>query len=99
MAIAFELDPRALSGGLPQLTWGPGVSATNRLIPDLAFDPAAAGRIRQFTVQASAGEGEAPRFATIEIIADSKSDRYYLWYLLPMTMIFGLLVIRKLWNP
>jgi hypothetical protein len=100
MTIAFELDPRALSGGLPVLTWGPGVAATNRLLPALAFAPDSSARLRQFTLQAAAPNGgEAPRFATIAIIADSKADRYYLWYLLPMAMIFGLLVIRKLWKP
>ncbi len=98
MRFAFELDPRTLSGGLPLLAWGPEIAATNRLVPELAFAPAAAERLRQFTVQAAAPEGNAPQFATIEIIADSKADRYYLWYLLPMVMIFGLLIVRKLWK-
>lgn len=96
MRVAFEFDPRALSGGLPLLSYGPESAATNRLVPEIAVPPDAAGRIRSFTV--SAGGTDQPRFATIEIIADSQADTYYLWYLLPMVVIFALLIIRKKWK-
>lgn len=98
LRIAFELDPRVLAKGLPVLTWGTGVSATNRSVPTLVYAPAAAGGIRGFTAQRAAPAADAARFATIEIIADSHADRYYLWYLLPMGLIFTLLVIRKRWS-
>ena len=99
MRIAFELDPRALAAGLPVLAWGPDVAASNRALPELVFSTDSAARIRSFTVQKPApGGAEAARFATIEIIADSHADRYYLWYLLPMVMILALLVVRKRWN-
>jgi hypothetical protein len=101
LRIAFEFDPASLAKGLPRLVWGPECNASNRLEATLLFTPEAAGRVRPFTLQAEAASAadEAAQFVTIEIIADSKADRYYLWYLLPMGLIFTLLIVRKKWNP
>ncbi len=99
MRVAFELDPLTLTAGLPVLTWGAAVAASNSAVPELVFPPDLAARIRSFSTAPDAGGPESASFATIEIIADSQADRYYLWYLLPMAMIFVLLAIRKRCNP
>lgn len=100
LRIAFEFDPASLANGLPRLVWGPEVSVSNRVETAIWFAPEAAGRVRSFTLQeaTATAEDEAAQFATIEIIADSNADHYYLWYLLPMGMIFTLLLIRKQWT-
>ncbi len=100
LTAAFEIDPRTLASGPPRIEWGPGVAGEVRPVAAITFPPGAGARIRVF----AAGDGAAPpsgdasHFATIDIIADSHADAYYLWYLLPMAVVFTLLIIRKRWT-
>jgi len=99
LTVAFELDPRTLVGGPPRFEWGEDVHADPHAVAALSFPPQAASRIRVFAPDAGeAAPDAAQQFATIDIIADSHADRYYLWYLLPMAVIFALLIARKRWT-
>jgi len=96
LRVAFELPVAALAAGLPRLAWGQEVHARNSLVDRLVIADKDRARLRTFVPQAedSAGASE-PQLASVEIIADSNADRYYLWYLLPVAVLFGLLAARK----
>lgn len=98
MRIAFELPAESLARGLPRLEWGADVTNVTRLVDRFVL-PAAAmpAAVRTFTIAAAAGSAPEgpPQFATLEVIADSRADTYYLWYLLPIAMVFALLAVRK----
>ncbi len=99
LVAAFEFDPQMLSAGPLRLEWGPAVKSVFTSVPVLTFPPASAARIRPFSLFPPGADQVAPsQFATLEIIADSHADHYYLWYLLPMAVIFILLAVRKKWN-
>ena len=99
LTFAFELDARTLAKGQPRAEWGPEVRGTVRQVESLSFPTNAASRLHAFTPDAgNAVPADAAQFATIEIIADSNADKYFLWYLLPMAVIFVLLIIRKRWT-
>ena len=94
--VAFELPVAALAAGLPRLAWGPDVNASNRVVARLSLAARDRPRLRTFTAQADTPAGRSePQFAAVEVIADSQADRYYLWYLLPVAVLFGLLAARK----
>lgn len=99
VTLAFELDPRTLAKGNPSAEWGPEVQGNISLVDAISFPENAFKQIQAFTPDAGGSStAEATQFATIEIIADSQADKYYLWYLLPMGVIFVLLLIRKRWT-
>ena len=100
MTLAFELDPASLQAGPPRIEWGPGVVRSNREVPLLAFPPDAVNRLRRFLpAPMDSPPQEETQLATIAIIADSRADIYFWWYLLPMAVVFGLLAVKKLWTP
>jgi hypothetical protein len=76
-----------------ELKWGPEVSATNSRVERLFLDPDLCDRYR--ALRAAPAGGEDSTTASIVIIADSSADYHFLWYLLPMAMIFALLTVRK----
>lgn len=99
LTFAFELDARTLAKGQPRAEWGPDVRGVIRPVDALSFPTNAASRLHGFAPDAGdAAPSAAAQFATIEIIADSNADSYFLWYLLPMAVIFVLLIIRKRWT-
>ena len=99
LTFAFELDARTLAKGPPRAEWGKNVRGTIREVASLSFPTNAASRLHAFATDAGdAVPADAAQFATIEIIADSNADKYYLWYLLPMAVIFVLLILRKRWT-
>jgi len=100
VTLAFELDPASLEAGPPRIEWGPGVVRSNREVPRLSFPPDAVNRLRRFRPEPmEAPIQEETQLATIAIIADSRADIYFWWYLLPMAVVFGLLAVKKLWTP
>jgi hypothetical protein len=99
LTFAFELDARTLAKGSPRAEWGPDVRGAIRPVDSLSFPTNAASRLHGFTPDAGdAAPSDAAQFATIEIIADSNADKCFLWYLLPMAVIFVLLILRKRWT-
>lgn len=99
LTLAFELDPRTLAKGNPRAEWGADVQGTIQDVAVISFPEHATNRLHTFTPDDGGAPAADPtQFATIEIIADSQADKYYLWYLLPMVVIFVLLIIRKRWT-
>jgi hypothetical protein len=95
---AFEISGEALAAGPPKLEWGADVSADNIMVDRILIDGARRERYKTFTVEECAsGEGYNPQVAELEVIVDPKADYYYLWYLLPMGVVFGLLALRKIY--
>jgi hypothetical protein len=76
------------------LKWGPEVSATNSRVERLRLDPALRDSYR--ALRAAPADGEEGTTASIVVIVDSSADYHFLWYLVPMALIFALLTIRKL---
>jgi hypothetical protein len=75
------------------LRWGPGVRAENSQVDRIRLDPALTDAYRGLKPAAGAGPGSA---GTITVIADSSADYHFLWYLVPIGLIFVLLTVRKL---
>jgi hypothetical protein len=96
MRIAFIIDEKVLESGTLRLEWGPDVSGPNREVDGIAIYSGDTGRYRAFSVEEKpSGDDGSSYVATLEVIVDDYADIYYLWYLLPMVLIFGLLLVRK----
>jgi hypothetical protein len=74
------------------LRWGPDVRADNTKIEKISADGARRDLYRSLRPRS----GAASSVATLEVIADSSAEYHFLWYLLPMALVFGLLLLRKL---
>ncbi|MCX7703513.1 MAG: hypothetical protein N2234_05375 [Planctomycetota bacterium] len=95
--LAFKVSKEALSSGSLRLAWGDDVSATNSEVERLRINAAHKERYRTFGWEEApkGGSGEEFSSATLEVIVDDSANLYYLWYLLPMALIFSLLLVRK----
>jgi hypothetical protein len=96
---ADEAESRA--PGAFKLEWGADVKADNVLTGPIALDPARKDAYREFRwrqkpAAPATGAGQGASVATIEVIADTTAEYHFLWYLLPITLIFILLTIRKI---
>ncbi len=97
MHIAFVIDETALEAGMPRLAWGSDIEAENREVEKMTAYLTDKARYRTFTLEKKPGEGEGSSYiATLEVIVDDYADVYYIWYLLPMVLIFGLLLVKKI---
>ena len=95
---AFEIGKEALAAGPPRLEWGENVSASNVLVDRILIDAGSRDRYRTFAwEECASGEGYNSQVATLEVVVDDKANLYYLWYLLPMGVVFGLLALRKIY--
>ena len=95
---SFEIDGEALAAGPPRLEWGSEISADNIVIEKILIDGTNKACYKTFAwEELPAQEDCDPQMATLEVIVDDKANLYYLWYLLPMGLIFGMLVIRKIY--
>jgi len=96
--VAFDFQFRAAEGpsGSYRLEWGQAVSGQATEVDRLTVDPSRRELYRVAVVEApAAGAGGEGSVATIEIIADSKANYYFLAYLLPMAVLLGVLGVRK----
>lgn len=92
--VAFDAPESGLDGGSGfVLEWGDDVESPSRMVKNLKLDPAHSGRYRTFSLNTEKG---SKSFASIEVIADSSADYYFLWYLLPMALIFAVLTAGKM---
>ena len=83
-------------GGL-RLTWGDDISANNRQVKHIAVYLEDKERYRTFTWEEQPTGDEGGSYAaTLEVIVDDYAGTYYLWYLLPMALIFTLLFVKKI---
>ncbi|TET36510.1 MAG: hypothetical protein E3J72_08485 [Planctomycetota bacterium] len=94
---SFEIKEKSLETGPPTLVWGNDISADNSQVEQILLDAGNRDRYRTFNwEQCPADRGLNSQVATLEIVVDDSADIYYLWYLLPMALVFGLLIIRKI---
>ena len=98
MRLCFFARSEDVAAGRPfVLKWGTDVQAENVKAERLAFDAAQRERVREFRWRPEpSSPAAAANVTTIEVIADSSAEYHFLWYLLPMALIFVLLTIRKI---
>lgn len=93
--LAAEADVQGATGGFV-LEWGPDVAAENVRLENLALDAERPELYRAFRPAPPApASGDDVQVASIEVIADSTAEYHFLYYLLPMALIFLLLSVRK----
>lgn len=91
--LSFDVPADEFSQDKPiSIEWGKDVSALNSTVKNMKVDIAAANSYRTFTWRKKSDNSS---FATIEVIADSSADYYFLWYLLPIAVILVTLAVRK----
>lgn len=97
LRFCFPLDEAEADSGAPVVfRWGPDVHADNAQADAFALDAAQPQLYRGFRHQRQAAAGSVDtQVASIEVIADSTAQYHFLWYLLPMGVIFLLLSVRK----
>jgi hypothetical protein len=99
LRLAFEATEAEAEDAPGEFTlrWGPEIAGPNASVESLAIDPARLDSYRGFTWAEPAGAlGDDTQFASIEVIADSTAEYHFLYYLLPVALIFTLLTIRKI---
>lgn len=96
LRVAFIYDPEKMECDTFQLAWGKGVSGNNKVVDELVFYRDSIGRYKVFSwEEPPVEESSATYNATVDVIVDDKADTYYLWYLTPLAIIFGLLILRR----
>ncbi|MDX9702342.1 MAG: hypothetical protein RBU23_04755 [Candidatus Auribacterota bacterium] len=96
MRIKFILPSN--ESGIPvlRLTWGDTVSSDNSMVDSLAVYDGNKDSYRHFTWRPQPdGDDSTSYSATLDVIVDNKADTYYLWYLLPVALIFTVLLVRR----
>lgn len=78
------------------LRWGDDLVVENIAVEGLAFAESDLPGIRGFRLQFAAVAGDPQALTSLQIIADSSADYSFLWYLLPMAVLFALLTIRRI---
>lgn len=95
--ILFRVSESVVQQGALRLTWGDEISANNTEVKQILIYREERDRYRTFTwdIQPEGDDGGSYA-ATLEVIVDDYADTYYLWYLLPMALIFTLLFLKKI---
>jgi hypothetical protein len=96
MRFAFIVPQELLTSGTFHVKWGNDVQVANTVGEKLALASVQRDRVRQFRLITAPRASAEPSDATIEIVADSHADYYFLWYLLPISVVFALLTFRRL---
>ena len=91
----FSISGKDLGKGALTLRWDEAIAGSNREIERIEIFRDDKERYRTFSWEEKPKNVEGPYVATIEVIVDDYADAYYLWYLLPMALIFSLLFIKK----
>ena len=96
LRIAFIVNEALLDQGSPRLVWGDAIHSENKEVEKIHIYKAEKGIYRTFSLE-ERPEGYDSRdyFATVDVIVDDYADTYYIWYLLPMALIFSLLFFKK----
>ncbi len=94
--MAFVLDAVEATDGRGPFTlkWGPEAAGHNTQVERIPADPARRELYRTLRPRAGAVPPDA-NIASLEVIADSSAEYHFLWYLLPMSLVFALLLVRK----
>jgi hypothetical protein len=96
LRIGFVISKEIIENGPPRLSWGDDVSGSNKVVESLDIYREDKSRYRIFDWdEKQAALDSSSHFATVDVIVDDYADTYYIWYLLPMVLVFALLFVRK----
>lgn len=96
MRIAILIDFPTFQDGSVRLTWGESRNAPNRAVEQINIYENSLDRYHTFSWETKSQQEDTQSYAaSLEIIVDDQADIYYLWYLLPLVILFILLIIRK----
>jgi hypothetical protein len=96
MRIAILIDSPTYRGGSVRLTWGESLNTTNQAVEQIKIYENSLDRYRTFLRESKPRQENTESYAaSLEIIVDDQADIYYLWYLLPLVILFILLIVRK----
>jgi len=94
MNIEFEItsdETNAL-----QLVWGKTVAVSNTLAENIPLYSGSENNYYTFSIESSLKkESDNNYSASLDVVVDDYSDRYFLWYFFPMVLIFGVLLVRR----
>jgi len=97
MRIAFITDDDTIAKGSFRFEWGENIRADNKIVDSIAVYRANKDNYRVFVWENQPQKSDLANYsATLDVIVDDKADTYYLWYLLPMAMIFAMLIVRRI---
>lgn len=82
--------------GTFRLRWGPDVQGPVELAGAPVLDPAGRESCFEFRLISRGAPAPGDMQSSLTVIADSRAEYYFLWYLLPMLTIVALLVVRRL---
>jgi hypothetical protein len=91
----FLVPEASLAGAKFTLRWGEDVKAPNHGVSQFRLDPQSPERYRELRLPALPEDDGGGMKAELEVQAVSDAELYFLWYLLPMAVIFAVLSIRK----
>ena len=86
------------AGGTYEFQWGRGVRAANRRVGAVVFDAAHRASFREMAAAPAGSPAARTQLASVEVEAVSGAEYYFLWYLLPMALIFVILTMRKIYG-
>lgn len=96
MQIAFLIPEANLEKGALRLSWGDGVTSENRIVDRVDLYHESMDQYRTFICEEQPRGNDAANYSSsVVVIVDDKADIYFLWYLLPIFLIFILLFVRK----
>lgn len=96
MRIAILIDQKTFQNGYLRLSWGEELKADNKLVDEIKVYRNHLDRYRTFNWESEPIQEESETYASsVDILVDDYSDTYFLWYLLPLVLLFILLIIRK----
>jgi len=96
MRIAILIDYPTFQSGSVRLTWGESLNAPNKVVDQIKIYENSLDRYRTFAWESKPQQENTDSYAaSLEIIVDDQADIYYLWYLLPLGILFILLIVRK----
>jgi len=96
MRIAFAIPEVDLEKGPLRLSWGDTVTSANHPVDRIHLHQADRSRYRTFVSEPQPRGNDAADFSSsVVVIVDDKADTYFLWYLLPLVLVFILLFVRK----
>lgn len=96
MRIAFLIPQGDLKKGALRLSWGDSVSSKNRLVDHIDLYQKSRDRYRTFICERQPRGNDATNYSSsVTVVVDDRANIYFLWYLLPIILIFILLFMRK----
>ncbi|HOK04068.1 MAG TPA: hypothetical protein P5270_00965 [Victivallales bacterium] len=92
----FDISKKYIDdGGTLFLLYGKDINSENNTSLEFAIKPEDKEFLKTFSWKDLKQADQTANLASIEVIADSKADYFFLWYLLPMAVILIILSFRK----